>query len=703
MSSLAPKSGANSALQTEQAGGADSRSPGSIAPAGSKRPDPLIGKVINGRFKILSLIARGGMGKVYRAEQAPLGRVCALKVLNPKYEGDEDPEFQRRFFLEASTASKLTHPNTVTIFDYGRDGDTYFIAMEYIQGRTLYRILRDEGTLVEERVARIMRQVCRSLREAHALGVIHRDMKPANIVLTGLADEADTVKVLDFGLVKEMAEDKEDLTQQGLFMGSPKYMAPEQILGNAVSAPTDVYSLGVVAYELLCGRVPFDEGASVKTLMAHVNDPPLPLRAAKPQAEISLEMEAIVMRCLAKEPEDRFKNMDELLLALTRVEGGGSLTESLRAGPLVTPPALKNPRASGVVSSASLLHAEPNPTRITPAKGTGLASSGPPPRSGSAPAAGSVPPAGPPSYPDQLSGPQVGPSGPYSGPQPSGPGPQPSGPFSGPQASGPYSGPQASGAYSGPQASGPYSGPSEPPQPSGSIPQIPPPVAVPGSGAPGYTAHPSGTPEPMAQPAELTEKPRNKMVTLLAVGLSIAVAAGVALVLTRDATKPSPSGTTETAAGPAAQPDDETHAADNETSAADSAAAKPTSTAADQAAGRAVRIVSIPAGAEVTLGNELLCRPTPCEINLDGKDAARPQKLELSLAGYQSGTLLVRPGAREASLRLSKQAANSKGGWPNRTAKPATTPAPVKPRPTATQAKPAPTASTPKGYKDSPY
>src|SRR3954464_12802865 len=141
------RTGGASAARTEQSG-----------PASSPKIeiDPLIGRTINGRFKIVSVIARGGMGKVYKAEQAPLGRLCALKVLSPKYEGDRDPEFHKRFFLEAATAAKLNHPNTVTIFDYGQsDDDIYYIAMEFIEGRTLHRVLRDEGPLPESRVAHI--------------------------------------------------------------------------------------------------------------------------------------------------------------------------------------------------------------------------------------------------------------------------------------------------------------------------------------------------------------------------------------------------------------------------------------------------------------------------------------------------------------------------------------------------------------------
>ena len=137
--------------------------------------DPLIGRVINDRFKVLSIIARGGMGKVYKAEQAPLGRIVALKVLQPNYNGESDPEFHKRFFLEASIVSKLTHPNTVTLYDYGQSSDNvYFMAMEYLEGRTLHRLLREDAPLEVGRALHILVQACRALREAHGHGVIHR-------------------------------------------------------------------------------------------------------------------------------------------------------------------------------------------------------------------------------------------------------------------------------------------------------------------------------------------------------------------------------------------------------------------------------------------------------------------------------------------------------------------------------------------------
>lgn len=302
----------------------DGSNAATATPASGPQQDPLIGRVINDRFKVLSLIARGGMGKVYKAEQQPLGRICALKVLNPNYNGEHDPEFHKRFFLEASTSSKLRHPNTVTIFDYGSTDDgVYYMAMELLEGRTLHRLLRENGPLDASRALRIIRQVCRSLREAHSLGVIHRDLKPANIFLCRTEDDEDFVKVLDFGLVKQLDEGGSDhLTQTGLFMGSPKYMAPEQIRGERVSAATDVYALGVVLYEMLAGKVPFDKGNSVNTLMAHVSEAVPPIHQMNPSVQVPPAVAEFTYRCLAKRAEERFQTMDALLDGLKLAASG---------------------------------------------------------------------------------------------------------------------------------------------------------------------------------------------------------------------------------------------------------------------------------------------------------------------------------------------------------------------------------------------
>ena len=315
--------------------GDEQTSGGSAGRRSSRPPDALLGRTINDRFRIVALLARGGMGKVYRAEQAPLGREVALKVLDPHYSGDGDPEFQKRFFLEASTCSKLTHPNTVTIFDYGKtDDEIFYIAMELLEGRTLHRALRDDGPMEPDRAMHVARQVCRSLREAHALGVIHRDLKPANVFLIEHGDEAEFVKVLDFGLVKDVRDTGEDLTQTGLFMGSPKYMSPEQIRGERVDARADVYALGVILFEMLTGTVPFDRPNSVNILMAHVHDPPPSFAATNPNVAVPEVLEQLVRKALAKEPDERFESMDAMLDALRQlaVESGFAISRSTEIG-----------------------------------------------------------------------------------------------------------------------------------------------------------------------------------------------------------------------------------------------------------------------------------------------------------------------------------------------------------------------------------
>src|SRR6202165_1395138 len=204
------------------------------APQGfGSEADRLIGRVINDRYKVMEEIGHGGMGKVYKALQSPLDRVVALKVLGAGH--DRDPNFYKRFFLEASVTAKLTHPNTITLYDYGQSQDgIFFIAMEFVDGRTLSAAMQQEGPLSQDRVVHIAQQICRSLREAHGLGIIHRDLKPANVMLLDQHDDHDFVKVLDFGLVKFFSGDNPegDITNAGTFMGSPHYIAPEQARNN---------------------------------------------------------------------------------------------------------------------------------------------------------------------------------------------------------------------------------------------------------------------------------------------------------------------------------------------------------------------------------------------------------------------------------------------------------------------------------------
>lgn len=344
---------------------------------GERRPrvlreghDPLVGQVVNGKFRIIEEVASGGMGKIYRAEQLPLGRVVAVKVLHSRYtEGQDDPAFQKRFFLEASILSRLQHPNIVTVFDYGRietvADEAYFMAMEFLLGETLHRRMKREGALPAEATVAVVRQVAKGLREAHRQGVVHRDLKPSNVMLVPDESGEETVKILDFGLVKVLRDDSEELTKEGSFLGSPRYMSPEQIAHGRVDLRTDVYSLGVILYQCLCGRTPFEADHAVHILMAHLHAPVPPFRERNPAVAVPDALGALALRCLDKQPEGRPATMDEFLQALRQCEAaiglpgpGATRTDrSMRPGlnPSLPPAAL--PGASDPTAS----HPAPSP------------------------------------------------------------------------------------------------------------------------------------------------------------------------------------------------------------------------------------------------------------------------------------------------------------------------------------------------------
>ncbi len=289
--------------------------------------DPLVGLVINGKFRVVEPIGQGGMGAVYRAEQQPLGRIVAVKVLRNKPGVLQvDPAFQRRFFLEASLCAKLSHPNVVTIYDYGRieqiPDEAYFMAMELLEGETLHtRLRKSGGSLSVADTLTLALDIARGLREAHRNGIVHRDLKPGNVMLVPDAESGEKVKILDFGLVKQVEGDnREDLTQEGSFLGSPKYMSPEQIDKAEVDHRTDLYALGVIMFQALCGRVPFDGPSSMQILLAHVASPIPSLAERNPAVSVPASVEALVRKLLAKNPAERHANADELIRDLRALQ-----------------------------------------------------------------------------------------------------------------------------------------------------------------------------------------------------------------------------------------------------------------------------------------------------------------------------------------------------------------------------------------------
>jgi eukaryotic-like serine/threonine-protein kinase len=282
-----------------------------------------------GRYRLKDKLGSGGMGDVYLAEHTLLKRPCAIKVIRPDKSGD--PRAFARFEREVQAASQLSHWNSIYIYDYGRTAEgTFFYVMEYLTGLSLQQLVKKRGAMAPCRVIFLLKQVCEALTEAHNRQLIHRDVKPANIMVTELGGVYDVAKLLDFGLVKPLSETLNgdgELTQVGTVTGSPLYMSPEQAIGEgAIDERSDIYSLGAVAYFMLTGRPPFESASPLKVMMAHAQEMPLDLRVAKAEHRkehatcskevISEALNETVMKCLAKRSEDRFQSAREFADAL---------------------------------------------------------------------------------------------------------------------------------------------------------------------------------------------------------------------------------------------------------------------------------------------------------------------------------------------------------------------------------------------------
>jgi beta-lactam-binding protein with PASTA domain/predicted Ser/Thr protein kinase len=304
--------------------------------------------IIDGRYKVISRLGSGGMADVYLAEDQLLGRLLAVKLLHHHFA--EDQEFVERFRREASSAAGLSHPNIVGIFDRGEWQGTYYIAMEYVAGRSLKTIVREQGALEPAVAIDTVVQILRAARFAHKRGVIHRDLKPHNVIL----DEEGRARVTDFGIARAGAS---DMTLTGSIMGTAQYLSPEQAQGHAVSASSDLYSVGVILYELLTGVVPFDGETAVAIAFKQVSAEPRPPSAVNPAVPPALDM--IVLRALAKDPAQRFADAEEFIAVLLRER------EAMPAGRSAAVLAAAAHRPEGTLGDA---HAPPS-TGVIPLDG----------------------------------------------------------------------------------------------------------------------------------------------------------------------------------------------------------------------------------------------------------------------------------------------------------------------------------------------
>jgi serine/threonine protein kinase/formylglycine-generating enzyme required for sulfatase activity len=284
--------------------------------------DPMLGRLLDNRYRLTKKIGEGGMGSIYQATHTEIGRICAIKLLAPITTGRD--EALARFKREATLASRIDNPHAVTIYDFGEAGTgLLFLAMEFIDGRPLSGIISEHRMLPVDRAAHITYQVAEALAAAHALGIVHRDLKPDNIMITRKGNESDYVKVLDFGIAKTVADDSADhLTKTGFVLGTPVYMSPEQLLGEKLDGRSDIYSLAIIVYEMLSGKLPFVGDNQQAVMMKRITGSPVPLRSVAPQ--VSEAVAGVVMQGLARDADERVQDAMEFAEALIAATTGGT-------------------------------------------------------------------------------------------------------------------------------------------------------------------------------------------------------------------------------------------------------------------------------------------------------------------------------------------------------------------------------------------
>lgn len=313
--------------------------------------DPFIGReILDGQFKILQKIGTGGMGSVYKASQPDMNRMVAIKILHPKLAGRKD--LTSRFRREARAMSQLTHPNTVKVFMYGEleDDGSLYIVMEYLEGKNLNQTVRRGGPMAYDRAIPILVAVCGALQEAHDMGIVHRDLKPENIFICNQGGLKEFPKVLDFGLAKvterQMRPGSIILTQEGMVFGTPEFMSPEQAQGQTLDARSDIYSLAVILYEAMTGKLPFMAKTPMEYIQKHVTAAPIPLDERVPELRFPPGLGEVLNKAMGKKPADRYQTAREFADALSAFISAPMSGEARPLSMPVIPPQVSSPQTS---------------------------------------------------------------------------------------------------------------------------------------------------------------------------------------------------------------------------------------------------------------------------------------------------------------------------------------------------------------------